>query len=357
MSMKLKLSVSALLLGMLIGSLITISIVVGPNIFGRTLTEHTQSLQISTRTSYIATKPSTKLSISKYITTTLSLIRDLNYMGWKGSESLIKPLSKYLAIAINASQTYVHLDLYWPLAQIVHEYENPFKAILQHNNIVVVLGEIIGIESIRLRERDMTVDIIYKVKIIDVLVEFNKSKILEETTRTPPKECIVFANGSRYCIDYSTIMGRVEKILSCAEQLKKGGVIELQYPAWLSRNTMMRILMNRSSVENITVQDIATPFPLPNIGNTYILFIRVTHKGFRILYDYVWGPYAYIVLNNSVYSLNYIDYPVELKPEEFFDGYNIYWRPYSYEKLREIALEVFSVYGLTIQQFIDMLRG
>ena len=277
-------------------------------------------------------------------------ITDLNYMGWKGLESLVTPLSKYDTYALGVKNAYVHYGLYWPLVKCKYLDSNPFKCIVK-DDMAIIIGTVLNIEGIKVYRRFKHVKIFYLVKIEKVIRDFGNTvpKCVENAKEH--KECILYPNGIEECIDHNTVIEEINKKRDLASDLIIGNRIIISYPAWLTKEALD---IHR---ENLTIEDIASPFPLLSIGNTYILFIKLTPRGLKILYDDVWGPYAYLIRNDKVYSLNYIYYPIKHEPEKFFSGDNVYWRPYDYQILRNISLEKLSVYGEDVKDFIEYIRS
>ncbi len=279
-----------------------------------------------------------------YSTKSYAGISDPNYMGWKGTSDLLKPFYLYYMLengvySINSTTTpYMMMDLYWPQASC----PSGFKCLL-NDNVAVVVGKIVDVDIMRTGKG--TVTILYTIQVMRVV---HKPSIVFPKHEPKPCDYTKSGNNSGVC-DIEMGINEMKKIKEYIDSLEQNTLITISMPAWLTRKALEK---NKT---NITIKDVGSPFPLLNKGNTYVIFIRVTKKGYEILYDYVFGPYAYLVKDNKVYSLNYINYPVEMKPEEFFAGEGISWYPRDYNELRNIALVRYSVYGEPLEEFVSKL--
>lgn len=65
-----------------------------------------------------------------------------NYAGWKGTESLVKPYSSYMALFIGQGVT---ADFFWPFVSS----ENPLKELASRDDIAIVLATIERIVEVR----------------------------------------------------------------------------------------------------------------------------------------------------------------------------------------------------------------
>ncbi len=98
----------------------------------------------------------------------------------------------------------------------------------------------------------------------------------------------------------------------------------------------MRAFIAKDSINktNLTIEDVASPFPLLEPGNQYLVFIKPEPNGIQVYYDFIWGPWAYLIQDGKVYSLNNVKPPdnVILDPTKFFKSPYIHWEPYPYDK-------------------------
>ncbi len=261
-------------------------------------------------------------------------VYDENYMGWNGSNDLLIPFTKYVL----RDYRHVVIDMYWPLI-----YCNEGFSCISKDN-VVVYGEIVGIKNIT-KVVNGRVVIIYEVGVLDVI---SKPSISIDEIKDKPCDYIVI-NNTRVCdVEYDIYLRN--KTIELLNNITEGKIIEVRVFAWLSKS----VLNENTSV--ISIKEVASPFPLLNVGNEYIMFIKVNPDSIELLYDHVFGLYAYIVVNGSVYSLNFIDYPVEQDPIKFFSDPRVTWHPYNYENLRQIALNNYGVYNLSINDFKNLLK-
>ncbi|OYT39316.1 MAG: hypothetical protein B6U89_04315 [Desulfurococcales archaeon ex4484_58] len=154
------------------------------------------------------------------------------------------------------------------------------------------------------------------------------------------------------------VYGKVEDLLSinCSREqcqltylikiinVFKGNIteeyIEVVVNAWPARE----YLDNTSMINDLSM--IAVPYPLIDIGFKYILFLKYVDEGkWYLLDDWVWGYYAYLVLDDQVYSLNLLNLSIKLEPEEIFDRENVAWWPKDYETLHETYTQLFTYCG------------
>ncbi len=272
-------------------------------------------------------------------------IHDENYNGWKGTDQLLETFTayKYLGITGNLSgKPIIHMDLYWPLASC----DNGFKCLLGEN-IVVIIGRVENITEIAVH-KNYTVTLKYRVEVTRI--------IYKPTVDIPSYEgrmCdyIEYANGTLIC-DTQVAIQEKKTIKQLIDNITIGKEITLKMPAWLTKDAI-----TSNNTKDVNICDVGSPFPLLDPGNTYVLFIRVDKNGYSILYDFVYGPYAYMVVDGRVYSLDYVDYPVKMDPEKFFNADGVYWYPDNYEELRKMALERYSAHGIPLQDFIHMITG
>ncbi len=225
-------------------------------------------------------------------------ITDPNYVGWKGTESLIKPYSKYV-VTLMGTNGFTG-DFFWPFVSS----ENPLKELLSMDDIAVIIASIDNITGVQVE--NVYAYVVYGVKIERAI-----------------------KNAS----------------IPNASLIKEGSILEVKLTAFISKDAIGK--------KNLTISDVATPFPLLNPGNTYLLFLQITTTGVRVYYDFVWGPYAYLIRDNKVYSLNYIEYPVELEPIDFFEDENISWEwgSYTYSELRQLAIQKLKAYAIPLNDF------
>jgi len=132
-----------------------------------------------------------------------------------------------------------------------------------------------------------------------------------------------------------------------AEQIEENITPKVSLLAFISKDAITK--------ENLTIEDVASPFPLLDPGNEYVLFLLVAHTGVSVYHDFVWGLYAYLVKDGKVYSMNYIEYPVKLDPVEFFEDESINWKwgSYTYCELRQIAIQKLKACAVQLEDFIE----
>ena len=238
-----------------------------------------------------------------YLSASPAPIEDPNYAGWRGCESLVKPISKYMARMKGLDSSAIVMDVYWPLEGV----EDPLSYVAGMDGITVIVGSVEEIRNVTVDDKGYAY-VVYSVRVADVV----KGDLVGE-----------------------------------------GDLVDVYVLAYLASDAM-------NKTTGLTIEDVASPFPLLNPGNEYVLFLRETSDGRIMVYqDFVWGHYAYLVVDGRVYSLNYISYPVELRPEEFFTGEMINWMnpSHDYSALREEALSKLSVYGESLDDFIQDILG
>ncbi|MEB3816776.1 MAG: hypothetical protein LRS46_02385 [Desulfurococcales archaeon] len=188
----------------------------------------------------------------------------------------------------------------------------------------------------RVYRHDIHAYVVYKASIDKVIM------LPRNTIKLPPQEAC--AKTPTLC---DTAKKQHEIINNLISTIKENNTIELIVPAFIAKEAVNKT--------NLTLDDVATPFPLLEPGYKYIVFLDAELDGIHVHYDLVWGPWAYLVLNGKVYSLNYVKPPdnVSLDPSELFKGSHIHWQPYPYDQLREIALQKLSANGESLEDFIS----
>ncbi len=262
-----------------------------------------------------------------------SIIELYTYSGWKGVESMATPLDNYIK-SMNGNNSDIYFSYFvWPLANS----DNPFKDIIENGTGVVIIT-VLSIDNVT--KSGIRADVVYQVKINKIIVD------PQNTIEIPPQEL---------CIKDPTVcelaQNQYQLINSLLSEIKENNTIKLKVTAFISENA--------SNKTNLTIHDVASPFPLLEPGYEYIVFLDVELDGIYVHYDYVWGPWAYLIMDGQVFSLNTIKPPsnITLNPTELFQSPTIYWRPYTYDQLREIAIEKLSVYGESVENFVSMLLG
>ena len=257
----------------------------------------------------------------------LPMILDNNYAGWKGVESFIKPFSRYMETLTEAG--FIG-DFFWSFVSS----ENPLKELASRDDIAVIIATIENIAGIQVE--DAYAYVIYEIKIIHVI----KNASISDTVSYNIGEC---SKSGELCEITSNEPGAMRR---CSAQIREGHILEVSLTAFISKDAIGK--------RNLTIKDVASPFPLLNPGNEYLLFLQLATTGIRVYYDFVWGPYTYLVRDGKVYSLNYVEYPVELDPTEFFEDENISWEwgTYSYHDLRRIADQKLKAYAVPSEDFI-----
>ena len=265
-------------------------------------------------------------------TTPNSGLVELETYSWKGVESIITPLDEYIK-SINGSGVYFS-DLLWPLA----DSENPFHDLVEKGTGVAI----VTVLSVDRAYREFTnAYIVYKARIDKVIVE------PRNTIELPSQaEC---AKDPELC---DLAMKQHEAINNLISMIKENNIIELIVPAFVAKDAVNKI--------SLTLDDVASPFPLLEPQYRYVVFIDVELDGIYVHYDFVWGPWAYLVLDGRVYSFNYVKPPdnITLDPSELFKTSYIYWKPHPYEQLRKIAIQKLSANGEQLESFISKItRG
>jgi len=251
------------------------------------------------------------------------------YSGWKGVESIVTPLDEYIK-SVRGSSVYFS-DLLWPLA----DAQNPFHDILEKRTGVAIVT-ILSVDKVY--RHDIHAYVVYKVRVDKVIVE-------PQNTIELPSQAVC-AKSPTLC---DTAKKQHEIINNLISTIKENNTIELIVPAFIVKGAVNKT--------NLTLDDVATPFPLLEPGYRYIVFLDAELDGIHVHYDLVWGPWAYLVLDGKVYSLNYVKPPnnISLDPSELFKSPYIHWKPYTYEQLREIAIRKLSVNGEQLESFISKI--
>ena len=244
---------------------------------------------------------------------------------------MVTPLDGYVK-AVTGSDIY-YGDFYWPLA----DSKRPFQDFLEGGSGAVMVT-ILSID--RVYPHSIYAYITYKAKINKVIAK------PRNTVETPPQAVCAKDPASCYQArkQYDTISNLISRI-------REGNTIELIVPAFIARDAIGK--------SNLSIRDVATPFPLLEPGYQYIVFLDPELDGVHVHYDYVWGPWAYLVWEGRVYSLNYVRVPgnVSLEPSKLFSSLNIRWAPYPYDQLRETALRKLRASGVALNKFIAGING
>jgi hypothetical protein len=244
---------------------------------------------------------------------------------------MVTPLDKYVK-SLSGSSGYSG-DLIWPLA----DSRNPFRDLLDRGTGVVTV-RILSVSKVY--RHNVYVYVVYNARINHVIIEPHN------TVELPSKgTCIKDPNICELA------KRQYEAVSNLKSLIKENNTIKLAVPAFIARDS--------SDKSNLTIEDVATPFPLLEPGYSYLVFLDLTPNGIRVHYDYVWGPWAYLVLERKVYSLNYVKPPsnVSLDPSKPFDSPSIHWQPYPYSQLRKIAIQKLSVKGERLNVFISRITG
>jgi len=256
------------------------------------------------------------------------------YSGWRGVEAMVTPLDEYIR-SIRGASVFFTADLIWPYA----DSKNPFRDLLTDRGVGVALVTILSVD--RVERRDIYAYVVYKARIDRVIVKpQNNVELPPEKVCTKDPELCDLGRRQREIID------------NLISMIESSNVIELKVAAFIARESIGKT--------NLSISDVATPFPLPEPGYQYLVFLDPELDGIRIHYDYVWGPWAYLVLDGRVYSLNYVKPPanVSLDPAKLFKSPYIYWESYPYEQLRNAAIQKLSVNGEQLENFINkILKG
>ena len=244
---------------------------------------------------------------------------------------MITPLDEYVE-TVTGSDIY-YGDFYWPLA----DSKRPFQEILEQGSGAVMVT-ILSID--RVYRHGIYAYITYKAKIGKVIAK------PRNTVETPPQA--VCAKDPASCDQARKQYDTISNLIS---RIREGNTIELIVPAFIARDAIGK--------SNLSIRDVATPFPLLEPGYQYIVFLDPELDGVHVHYDYVWGPWAYLVWEGRVYSLNYVRVPgnVSLEPSKLFSSPNIRWAPYPYNQLREAALRKLSASGVELNKFIARING
>ena len=248
------------------------------------------------------------------------------YSGWRGVESLTTPLDEYIK-STRGSSAYSS-DLLWPYA----DTQNPFHDLLNKGTGVAVVT-ILSVN--RVYRYNIYAYVVYKARIDKVISK--PQNIIE----LPPQT--VCAKDPTLC---DLTKKQYEVIKNSISRIKENNTIELIMPAFIAKESINKT--------NLMINDLATPFPLLEPRYQYLVFLDLRLDGIHVHYDYVWGPWAYLILKGKVYSLNYVKPPnnVSLNPSKLFKSPYIRWKPYPYEQLREIAIRKLSIKGIQLENFI-----
>ena len=271
-------------------------------------------------------------NINGDVTPAARLIELERYSGWKGVESMITPLDEYIRTVSGAAISFS--DLLWPYANS----QNPFQDSV-NKGLGVVIVTITSVKKVY-RHYDIFAYVVYDARIDKIIVKPNNTiTILSQAICIKsPELCDLAENQSKI----------INNLIST---IKEGNIIELIVHAFIAKDSI-----NKTS---LTISDVASPFSLLEPGYQYLVFLRPELDGIHVYYDYVWGPWAYLIQDGKVYSLNYVkpSTNVSLDPTKLFKSSYIHWEPYPYEKLREIAIQKLSVNGESLERFISKVTG
>jgi hypothetical protein len=253
------------------------------------------------------------------------------YSGWKGVESLATPLDSYIK-EFTGSAVYFS-DMIWPFA----DSQNPLHDLLARGSGLITVT-ILSVEKIY--RQGPHAFIVYRARVDEV--------IFKPQNTIKPMPSTVCAKDPQLC---SLAQNQSAIVNRAIESVREGSIVEIILPAFIAEDS--------ASKSNLTIRDLASPFPLLEPGYQYLLFIDVRPDGIHVHYDYVWGPWAYIIMDGRVYSLNYVKPPANLSldPSKLFESSYIHWEPHPYSQLREIALQKLSAYGDSLEDFISEIRG
>ncbi|MCE4608954.1 MAG: hypothetical protein F7C36_01055 [Desulfurococcales archaeon] len=240
-------------------------------------------------------------------------------------------MDKYIQFA-NGSMPYFS-ELYWPFASS----QNPFRELVDNGTGVAVVT-VLSVDKVY--RHDIYVYVVYKARIERVIVE------PQNTIELPPQE--VCMKDPTICDSARREHDIIENWLS---MIRENNTIELLVPAFLPMDSINKT--------NLTICDVASPFPLLEPRHQYLVFLEPELDGIHIHYDYVWGPWAYLILDNKLYSLDHIEPPsnISLDPIIMFNSPQIDWKPYPYQQLREIAMQKLSINGEPLTDFISNKIG
>ena len=261
-------------------------------------------------------------------TPTTRFIELKEYSGWKGVESMITPLDEYVKNVNGAAILFS--DLLWPQANS----QNPFRDLVDRG-VGVAIVTITSIKNVH-RYHDIFAYVVYNARIDKVVV-----KPVNPITIPPEVECIKSPELCELAENQSKV---IDDLISMA---REGNTVELSVRAFIAKDSINKT--------KLTIKDIASPFPLLEPGYQYLVFLKPELDGIHVYYDFVWGPWAYLIQGGKIYSLNCIKPPanVSLDPTKLFKSPYIHWKPYPYEKLREIAIQKLSVNGEPLENFIS----
>ncbi len=298
----------------------------------------------------------TSLTHSTASATTGNNIIDENYAGWRGIEALGGSYGSYVSQIrqLIGVEALLHHDVYWPYEQV----DDIFCELARREDLVVLVGRVLRVHSIEVTELTrISGEVIVKYDVIvERVVLNNPASIQSRPSDAVEREYEAAINILKYeleqgLIDQETYEKLLEKyrrgleatlkyhelLRIAGESIRENAVVVLSVPAYVAIDSFNKVLEG----EALSITDIASPFPLLNPGNTYVLFISpMGERSGVIIYDLVYGLYAFYVKDQRVYSLDRIAHPVSLDPVRFYeDSQEIYWwnnRPY--RELRSIAL-------------------
>jgi len=248
------------------------------------------------------------------------------YSGWKGVESMVTPLDEYVKTVNGTAISFS--DLLWPQAYS----QNPFHDLLDRGTGAVIVTVL---SADRVYRYNIYAYIVYEARVNQVIVK------PQNTVELPPQTVCV--KDPALC---DSARRQHEIINHLISTIKENNTIDLIVHAFIAKESINKT--------NLTINGVATPFPLLEPGYQYLVFLDPRLDGVHVHFDYVWGLWAYLILDGKVYSLNYIKPPanVSLDPTKLFKSPYIHWKPYPYEKLREIATQKLSVNGEQLENFI-----
>lgn len=204
------------------------------------------------------------------------------YSGWNGVENMVTPLDEYIRAITGGNVMFS--DLLWPHT----DSPNPFRDLVDRG-VGIAIVTVLSIECVD-RYYDSFVSVVYKAKIDKVIVKPVNTIIISSQT-----ECIKAPELCELAEKQSKI---IDEFISA---IREDNTIELLVSAFIAKDSM-----NKTA---LTISDIASPFPLLEPGYQYLVFLKPEPFGIIVHGDYVWGPWAYLILNGRVYSLNYVKPP------------------------------------------------
>ncbi|MCE4625959.1 MAG: hypothetical protein F7C35_08895 [Desulfurococcales archaeon] len=215
---------------------------------------------------------------------------------------MVTPLYDYVNTVLGSYEFYG--DFYWPFTGS----QNPYQDLIARGSGVIIV-QVLSVEKVY--RHNFYAYVVYESRVDKVL--------------TPP--------------------GNAQN----SSMIEENKTIEIIVPAFLTKEAVNKT--------NLTIEDVATPFPLLEPGYEYIVFVDVRVDGVHVHYDYVWGPWAYLVVEGKVYSLDNMEPPdnVNLDPTILFTSPNVKWEPYPYPQLRSIAVQKLSVNGEPLDAFVSRM--